>query len=312
MLKPKMMLVPALLFGIGAPLWLTLGPSLAVSSADECKANPGPAAGHWYRLNRADGRRCWVQGKGAKAHSVAPQKQERRARHLRTQHASIESDLGTGQTTPAQVTPAPATSVPKILASSGTLSGDRNLRFTDFTVPWPSLPISPAPEARESSATSSYAKNHVAADSPAPTRSMPRAEGQRAQPIEVPSEAAFSPTVFGGALAIALMLSAAIVTFARRFTKQDQTRQAAGWLEAYHQLRGDLTETTERRSEPISRPVRFIPKRATPAQPTGFEAGLEQLVRDLRRAEMEAEPRHKLEQGDPHQQQFFPQRLLSA
>jgi hypothetical protein len=282
-----MMLVPALLFGIPA-LWLSHGPSLA-ASAEECKASPGPAAGHWYQLNRADGRRCWVQGKGAKVRSAAPQQPERHARRLRVQHASTDSALAMDQATPAQVTPAPAASAPKILASSGTLWSDGNVSYADPAVPWPSPPIFRAPEARESIAMSSHPKNHAAADTidrPVAAGSTPSAEGKRAQPFDVPSEAAFSPTIFGGALAIALMLSAAIVTFARRFTKQDRTRTAALCLEAYHQLRADLMETAERRPQPIARPIRFIPKTTTPAEPAGLEAGLDQLVRDLRQAEM--------------------------
>jgi hypothetical protein len=51
---------------------------------------------------------------------------------------------------------------------------------------------------------------------------------------EEPSEAAFSPTMFTGALAFALMLSGTILQLARRLRKQDRSGTAAGWLDAYH------------------------------------------------------------------------------
>jgi hypothetical protein len=92
--------------------------------------------------------------------------------------------------------------------------------------------------------------------------------------------------VFSGVLAIALMLSAGIVTLARRFNKQDCSRTAAGWLDAYQQLRADLPEIADRRSEPMSRPNGSNLKKATPTDPACLKAGLQQLVRDLRRAEM--------------------------
>jgi hypothetical protein len=301
MLSPKLMLVPALLFGILAAVWLTLGPSLAESSADECRTSPGPAGptgGHWYyRLNHTEGRRCWFLSKGAKVRSVAPRQSDRRARRWTAQHAPAEAALSTPRATPAQVVPTPPTYAPMALGTSATPGGDDNSRFTDF-VSWPSPPISRALETRETSAMSTYKKNRVAADRLEPSRSAPFAEVNRVEPIDLPSEAAFSPTVFTGALAIALMLSAAIVTLARRFNKRDRSRTAAGWLNAYQQLRADLTDTAGHRSEPTSRPNGSISKRPTPTDTDCVKAGLHQLVRDLRRAEMQAKPRHRLEQED--------------
>jgi hypothetical protein len=110
---------------------------------------------------------------------------------------------------------------------------------------------------------------------------------------EEASEAAFSPTMFTGVFAVALMLSGTILQLARRLRKQDGSGRASGWLDAYHQLR-DEAAASGRKSAPGSRPDR-VGRSAKTADPADLGAGLQQLVRDLRRAEADPEPRRRFE-----------------
>jgi hypothetical protein len=100
MLRPRILLVAAILFVFQPAVSFTLRPSLAESQADDCRAKPGaagPAGSHWYyRLKSTDGRRCWFLGKkGMKVRLVAPEESRRRvkvARRLKKQdHWSAEA-----------------------------------------------------------------------------------------------------------------------------------------------------------------------------------------------------------------------------
>jgi hypothetical protein len=100
--------------------------------------------------------------------------------------------------------------------------------------------------------------------------------------------------MFTGVLAVALMLSGTILQLARRLRKEDCSGTAAGWLDAYHQLLSDEAADSGRKSAAGSRPDRAGWSAKT-ADPADLGAGLQQLVRDLRRAEAGPEPRRRFE-----------------
>ena len=292
MLRPKVLLVPAILVVIPPAMCLTMRQSLAESTADACRAKPGsagPAGGHWYyRINGADGRRCWFLSKagieGMKVRSVAREESHRPARNPKAQHSLTETALPSpAQATPAPAAPAQVTPAPMALGASTTSGSDKTSRLTDFAVPWPSMPLPAALDARESGTMKSDG----------PTRSASSAGVQLAKIQEEPSEAAFSPTMFTGVLAVALMLSGTTLQLARRLRKQDRSGTAAGWLDAYHQLRDEAADSG-RKSAAGSRPDGGGWSAKT-TDPADLGAGLQQLVRDLRRAEAETEPRRRFE-----------------
>jgi hypothetical protein len=98
--------------------------------------------------------------------------------------------------------------------------------------------------------------------------------------------------MFTGVLAVALMLSGTILQLARRLRKEDRGR-TAGWLDAYHQLRDDVADR-EQTSAAGSRPD-GVGWSAKTTNPGDIGAGLQQLVRDLRRAETETGPRRRFQ-----------------
>jgi len=302
MLRPKILLVPAILFAIPPAVCLTMRPSLAESTADACRTKPGsagPAGSHWYyRINGTDGRRCWFLGKAGidemKVHSVAREESHRPARNPKAQHSLTETALPSpAQATPAQVAPAPVapmsvTPAPMALGASTAFWSDEKSRLTDFAVSWPSMQLPAALDARESGT--------MRGDGP--TRSVSSAGVQLAKIQEPPSEAAFSPTMFTGVLAVALMLSGTILQLARRLRKEDGSDTAAGWLDAYHQLL-DGAADTGRKSAAGNRPD-GVGLSAKTTNPGDLGAGLQQLVRDLRGAEAETGPRRRFESDGRH------------
>ena len=169
------------------------------------------------------------------------------------------------------------------LGASAASGSNEKSRLTDFAVPWSSMPLPAALDARESGTMKSYG----------PARSASSAGVQLAEMQEEASEAAFSPTMFTGVLAVALMLSGTILQLARRLRKQDRSGTAAGWLDAYHQLRDEAADTGGK-SAAASRLDR-VGWSAKTADQADLGAGLQQLVRDLRRAEADPEPRRRFE-----------------
>jgi hypothetical protein len=160
-------------------------------------------------------------------------------------------------------------------------------------VRWPSV-LSAAIEARESSRMSSRAKDDVAGDRPAPKRSAPPAEVQRAELQGRRSEAASTAPMLSGALTIALLLAGAILKLAGWLNKLDRWRTAAGWLEAYHQVRAVVAKKTGRQWKRGDRPDSAAAKKTRPSEPDHL-TGLQQLIRDLRRAEAETKPQRRFE-----------------
>jgi len=131
---------------------------------------------------------------------------------------------------------------------------------------------------RTNLALSSYAENRAAAEAPQPMRARAgAAERKRA----VRREAAFSLSVFTAALAIALLLSGAILKLACRANTQDRRRTAETWLQAFHQLRTNLAERTGRRSDPRM-PDNSVSKSPPSVPADDLESGLRDLICDLR------------------------------
>jgi hypothetical protein len=136
---------------------------------------------------------------------------------------------------------------------------------------------------RTNLAFSSYAENRAAAEAPQPMRARAGvAERRRA----VRREAAFSLSVFTAALAIALLLSGAILKLACRADTQDRRRTAETWLQAFHQLR--TNERAGRRSDP--RMSDNSVSKSPPSVPADdLESGLRDLICDLRPTEVVGE-----------------------
>jgi len=101
-------------------------------------------------------------------------------------------------------------------------------------------------------------------------------------------EAAFSLSVFTAALAIALLLSGAILKLACRANTQDRRRTAETWLQAFHQLRTNLAERTGRRSDPRM-PDNSVSKSPPSVPADDLESGLRDLICDLRPTDIAGE-----------------------
>jgi hypothetical protein len=301
-MRPRILLLSAIVFVVPPAVCLTMRPILAESVADECRAKPGPAGpagSHWYyRINNTAGRRCWFLGKegmeGTKFRLAASEESHRPARKPKA-HIFAE----TAPSTPAQATPAEVAPAPMARGLSTPTWVDENSRLTGFAVPWASMPVPAALDARGSGAMSSHDQIRAATDATEPVRSARTAQGRPAEPPKPPSEAAFSPTMFTGGLAIALALSGAILQLTRRLNKQDRLRTAAACLDAYRQLRADVADTAWR-SAPGDRPD-GIGGSAQATDPADLGAGLQQLVRDLRRGEAETESLRRFEPDGRHQ-----------
>jgi hypothetical protein len=210
--------------------------------------------------------------------SLAPEELHRTVRNPMARHTPTETPAS--QAVPVLAAPPSARSVSTALGASSASRGDEDSR-TSFAVRWPSWPVPAALAAQEAGGISSYAKNQPTTNRPEGTRLGPSVEVEPAKSQQSPSEAAFNPTMFTGAFAITLVLGAALLKVARRLKKQDQWRTGPGWLDGYQQLRSDLGDTAGCRSELRNRPGH----KATRTDPADLKAGLQQLVRDLRRAE---------------------------
>jgi hypothetical protein len=312
MRSPKIFLVPAIFIVIPAALWLTLRPSLAESAADECRAKPGPAApagSHWfYRINRPDGRHCWYLGQeGTKSRSAALDESHAPAHSPKPRHARGEAAAPTpvqttsSQTTSAQAAAAPAPATPLAPGASTAPWDSDNASVPDFAVRWRVVPLASALNARGPDRMMSDAKDRVATDRPQARQPTPSTAAKGAELQRTPSEAAFIPTMLTGTLALLLLLLGAISKLARYLNTGKPWHTAAGWLEANHQPRVDRAEKAGPRAEPAKEPTGLRSRRATRTDAAHLKADLQQLLRDLRRAEAESEPPRKFEPDANHQ-----------
>jgi hypothetical protein len=96
-------MVPALLLVVSATTALWVGVEF-VQAAEECRARPGstapPGSGWYYRINRADHRRCWFLGaKDANAHSTSQRHlaDERTGGGRQEQQAGAQPQIGSSQ-----------------------------------------------------------------------------------------------------------------------------------------------------------------------------------------------------------------------
>jgi hypothetical protein len=163
-------------------------------------------------------------------------------------------------------------------------------RRADLAVSWPALTTRPVSDMRGfGTLSSSHTKNRAATEAPQPMQARAgAAERKRAAAEEFRSQAAFSLTVFSGALAIALLLSCAILKLASQANTQDPWRTAPAWLQAFRQRRTSLAQKAGRRSE-LRKPGNSVAKKPPSMPADDLESGLRDLIRDLRRTEVAGE-----------------------
>jgi hypothetical protein len=298
--KPKLSLAAIVLSILPATVWLTARPTLAESAAEECRAKPGPPSppgSHWYyRVNRAGNRHCWFLAKeGATVRAAATEASHGPSRKPRARRvAAAERIASTPQPTTARAPlgqvqphdPAPVNPASTAIGAYPGPAGDDSGRTT-LAVSWPALTMAPGSDTRGfATMSSSYAKSRATAEAPQPMRpAAAPAEAKSAELQQAPG--GFSPSLFTGALAIALLLSGAIVKFACRAATQNRGRATEAWLNAFHGLGSDLARKAGGRSAPRVQHNNPVSKRRVPAQ--DIEAGLRELVRDLRQLEIARE-----------------------
>jgi hypothetical protein len=171
---------------------------------------------------------------------------------------------------------------------------------TDFAVRWRALPLASALNPR-GPVRMSDAKDRAATDRPQPRQPALPAAANGAELQRPPSEAAFIPTMLTGTLALLLLLSGAILKLPRYLNSGSPWRTAAGWLEAYRQLRAHSAENAGRRAQRAQESGGLRSRRVTRTDAANLKADLQRLLRDLRRADAESQPPRKFEPDPRHQ-----------
>jgi hypothetical protein len=210
--------VPTILVVPIVSILSTAQTSLAEPAADECKTEPGssaPAGSHWYyRINRADQRRCWFLG---------PENMK-----VRTQAREGQSYVSSPKRTPrrenavetAREKPLPVEAPQK--TSLEVASAETNRTAADFAASSADPPKTPDLDAREPTPTNdTYAEVHERPDaqkempllSPIPTEAAGAGLGEPAR------ESAPGALFLVGALAMVLLCAGAIFKLARRHTQ---------------------------------------------------------------------------------------------
>jgi len=194
----------------------TAQPSFAEPAADECKTEPGssaPAGSHWfYRINRADQRRCWFLGpENMKVRSQAREGQsymslpKRTPRRENAVETAREKPLSVAQKTSLEVA-----------------SAETNRAAADFAASSADLSKTPDLDARGPTTTNdNYAEAH---ERPEAQKEMPLLspipiEAARAGLGDPARESASGALVLVGVLAMVLLCAGAIFKLARRHTQ---------------------------------------------------------------------------------------------
>jgi hypothetical protein len=323
MLRPKTFLGPVMVFLVPAAVWSTLRPSLAEPAVEECKSKPdapSPAGSHWYyRINRPDGRHCWYLGPQdrTKARSAVPESVSRTSLAApKTQRPAAADIKGprTDEATVAEASPAATSSLQvapaQTAASRPSLgpTGEPSAQ-TQVAVRWPDPPFPPAIGVHEPGSTNtSYAKEAAAVDVlDAPSAAIPEPASVRGS--NGPGPVRLSATAITSTLALALFLATVILKFARR------THEWEAWFRDYwefslrfgftswcRKLAAAFLEMTASKLRTESAHHDSAPQTVMRADsPHDFKAGLQQLMRDLRRAEAATEAPQKFEPSARHQ-----------
>lgn len=285
MRKPT--ILSAFLVLMPATILLTSHASIAESTADECRMNPGapsPPGLHWYyRVDRTNNRHCWyLHAQGTQTHSLTnwtsrdPALQDEHAGEPPTQGSSPSATVQAG---PAERTAAPRTrsETPVLEASAGEQPG------LEFSARWIDLPRSTDLNTRERVTGSSgdAAERALASTAEQLPSSFSIVSGEddaaRLSSTDGPKLGLISLT--GAALLVLLLLSEGLVRLVRMSA-------AKAWSRS---IRARLRESGGSR---LARAASRQPDRraATPRDARRAETGLSELSRVLRRADAGLRP----------------------
>src|SRR5215468_8019734 len=296
--RPMMFFVRAILFiPLGTGL-VTAQTSLAEPAADECKTKPGssaPPGSHWYyRIDRADQRRCWFLGpEGAKVRSQARETVSNVSSSTRT--PPRENAVETARAIPASMEVAQRT--PLEAASTESYG----VAAADFAAPSSDLPKIPDMDAREPttiSNNSTEAREPTDAQEEMPLIWPVLAEAEHAGLQDPARETAPMPVFLVGALMV-LLCAGAIFKLARRKTQSYRRnprvvssrprrlhpgQKMGAKLHPGQKMRANISETAARSNDFARRSVsgaRQGPNSVDPAH--DIKASLRKIMEDLQR-----------------------------
>jgi hypothetical protein len=263
----------------------------AEPAADECKTEPGssaPAASHWYyRINRADQRRCWFLGpEGMKVRSQA---REVSSYVSSPRTPRRENAVETAREKPVPEKPVPVEHVQK--TSLEVASAESNRAVADFAAPSVDLPKTPDLNAREPTTTNdnyAEARERTDAQKEMPLLSPIPTEAARAGLGDPARESAPGALFLVGGLAMLLLCAGVIFKLARRHTRSVRRDRRMGpprpsRLRPDQALRADMNEVL--RSKDFARrsptATRQRPSSIDSAHDT--KASLRKIMDDLQR-----------------------------
>ena len=203
------MLLSAIRVVLPATIALTVQTAIVEAASDECRAKPGsaapPGSGWYYRVNRADHRRCWYvssQRTGGHSHPrrTASVGHRKLVSHGMRKVPNVLYDREIGpEMASAQMAPRDAT-LPV-----------EQVTLPDFAARWPDLPNSQDLVLRKVR-TITYTRPA----GNAPTPSTPFVGAKRAAQQPSADEASLNSVFLGGALTATLVVAGGISYFARR------------------------------------------------------------------------------------------------
>jgi hypothetical protein len=280
--------VSAILFMPLGTVLVTAQTSLAEPAADQCKTKPGssaPPGSHWYyRINRADQRRCWFLGpEGAK---------------VRSQARETPSNVSSPTRTPPRenvVETARAIPVPMELAQRTPLEAAstelHRVAAADFAAPSSDLPKIPDLDAREPTTVSN---NSVEARDPTDAQEEIQlrpvlTEVEHAGLQDPVRETATIPVFLVGALML-LLCAGAIFKLARRKTQSYRRGRrvvVSSRPRRPHprqKMRGTMSETAARSNDSARRSFSEARQRPSSVDPAhDIKASLRKIMDDIQR-----------------------------
>jgi hypothetical protein len=283
-----MFFVSAILFMPLGTVLVTAQTSLAEPAADECKTKPGssaPPGSHWYyRINRADQRRCWFLGpEGAYGRSQARETAPKVSSPTRT--SPRENAVETARAIPVPMEPAQRTP----LEAASTES--HRVAAADFAAPSSDLPKIPDLDAREPttiSNNSTKAREQTEAREEMPLKRPVLTEANHAG-LEDPAPEITPMAVFIVGALMVLLCAGAIFKLARRKTHlyrrgRRVVSSRPRRLHPAQKMRVNMSETTAHSNDFARRSVAGARQRPRPVDPAhDIKASLRKIMDDLQR-----------------------------
>jgi hypothetical protein len=281
-----MFFVLLILFMPLATVLVTAQTSLAEPAFDECKTKPGssaPPGRHWYyRINRADQRRCWFLGpEGAYVRSQARQTGSNVSS---TRTSPRENAVETARAIPAPMEPAQRTPLEAASIESPT---------RDFAAPSSELPKIPDLDAREPttiSNSSTEAREPTDAQEEMPLIGPVVTEAEHAGLQDPAREIAPMPLFLVGALMMLLCVGA-IFKLARRKTQSYRRgrRVVSSRPRRLHpgqKMRANMSETAARSNDFARRSVSEVRQRPSVDPAHDIKASLRKIMQACERSWM--------------------------